>query len=198
MGIQYFHDCESAAKESHLQEDYNPSADSHHHTADYDMGEGADAELGEGLVEVEEGYSEEGLAALLASQTSIQEEMHGRLAVKIAKHAKLFSSDSSDWKIGNRSTISNAMGDDLMKLMAWKSQMKQDVLAQNPIPVLLMHPVQLMAVMSSNYWAMMRNLTQCPMMNLKCLSSHLNHLCHLFTHPILNSINFRPDIFLAI
>ena len=162
------------------------------------MGEGADAELGEGLVEVEEGYSEEGLAALLASQTSIQEEMHGRLAVKIAKHAKLFSSDSSDWKIGNRSTISNAMGDDLMKLMAWKSQMKQDVLAQNPIPVLLMHPVQLMAVMSSNYWAMMRNLTQCPMMNLKCLSSHLNHLCHLFTHPILNPISFRPDIFLEI
>ena len=131
-GIQYFHDCESAAKESHFQEDYNPSADSRHHTTDYDMGEGADAELGEGLVEVEEGYSEEGLAALLASQTSVQEEMHGRLAVEIAKRAKLFSNDFSDWKIGNGSTISNAMGDDLMKLMAWKSQMKQDILAQNP------------------------------------------------------------------
>lgn len=92
----------------------------------------AEAELGEGIgEEAQSSYSKEGLVALSASQTSVQEKLHGHLAVEIAKQAKFFTSTASEWQVSGTSTMANAMGDDLIKLMAWKAQMKQDVLAQD-------------------------------------------------------------------
>lgn len=130
-GIQYFHDCEAAAKESHLQEDFFSSNDSCHHNGNYEV-EVAEAELGEGIgKEAQSGYSKEGLVALSVLQTSVQEKLHGHLAVEIAKQAKFFTSTASEWQVSGTSTMANAMGDDLIKLMAWKAQMKQDVLAQD-------------------------------------------------------------------
>lgn len=130
-GIQYFHDCEAAAKESCLQEDFFSSNGSCHHNGNYEV-EVAEAELGEGIgEEAQSSYSKEGLVALSASQTSVQEKLHGHLAVEIAKQAKFFTSTASEWQVSGTSTMANAMGDDLIKLMAWKTQMKQDVLAQD-------------------------------------------------------------------
>ena len=130
-GIQYFHDCEAAAKESHLQEDFFSSNDSCHHNGNYEV-EVAEAELGEGIgKEAQSGYSKEGLVALSVLQTSVQEKLHGHLAVEIAKQAKFFTSTASEWQVSGTSTMANTMGDDLIKLMAWKAQMKQDVLAQD-------------------------------------------------------------------
>lgn len=77
-GIQYFHDCETAASQSHVKEDFFSVKESGHRNADYEV----KVELGEGISEgSQSGYTEEGLVALIASQTSIQEELHGHLAV---------------------------------------------------------------------------------------------------------------------
>ena len=119
-------------KESCLQEDFFSSNDSHHHNGNY-KAEVAEAELGKGIgEESQSGYSKEGLAALIASQTSVQEELHGHLAVEIAKQAKFFTSTASEWQVSRTSMTANATGDNLIKLMAWKAQMKQDVLSQDP------------------------------------------------------------------
>lgn len=110
-GIRYFHNCETAAKGSRNEEEVFVE--------------------GEGVLEVEQGLSVEGLANLIASQTPLQEENHGHLAVEIAKCAKIFASDISRWMVKENSTVGNATGGDLVNLAAWKAQMKHNVLVQN-------------------------------------------------------------------
>lgn len=127
-GIQYFHECESAAKASRQQEDTLVEEDPHHH---YDRTADVGDELGEDFREVDSGYSEEGLADLIASQTPTEELHHALLAVEIAKRSKIFSNHNSWWEIGMDGSVGNATGDDLTKLAQWKGQMKRDVVTQN-------------------------------------------------------------------
>jgi hypothetical protein len=87
--------------------------------------------LGEDIMEADHGLSKEGLENLIATQTPLQAETHGCLAVKIVKRAKIFSSDTLRWPLNEHSAVGNATGDDLSKLITWKAQMKFDVLAQN-------------------------------------------------------------------
>ena len=73
-GIQYFHDCDTAAKERHNEEDQLEEAvirRGHQFGFDNEL----DAmKLGEDVVDEDVGYSEEGLA-LVASQTPLREEI---------------------------------------------------------------------------------------------------------------------------
>ena len=87
--------------------------------------------LGEDIMEADHGLNKEGLENLIAVQTPLQKETHGHLAVEIAKRVKIFSSDTSRWSLNEHSSVGNATGDDLSNLIAWKAQMKSDVLVQN-------------------------------------------------------------------
>jgi hypothetical protein len=127
-GIQYFHECESAAKERRQEDDILVEEDPRHH---FDRQADEDYELGEDFVEVENEYSEEGLAKLIASQTPVEELTHALLAVEIAKRAKIFTNECSRWSVNEGGSVGNATGDDLTKLMQWKVQMKKDVVSQN-------------------------------------------------------------------
>jgi len=106
--------------------------------------------------------SEEGLAVLIASKVPWREELHGRLAVEVAKSAKIFLDDDSDsvpsWlaeitagEVGGDSVasgarfvlpasgiqpvvlgIQNANEDNIRSFLSWKEQMAWDVHDQNP------------------------------------------------------------------
>ena len=92
---------------------------------------GLDFELDE---DAEESFfTEEGLTNLMASQTPLWEELHGHHAVEITKYTKIFTRDLSLWQMDPNSTpISNAMGNDLTKLIGRKKQLEASVNAQNP------------------------------------------------------------------
>ena len=129
-GIQYFHDCQTAAKES--RNDENIFVDDTSRGGQQMEADNTDFfGLGEDIMEADHGLSEEGLENLIAAQTPLQEETHGRLAVEIAKRAKIFSSDTSRWSLNEHSSVGNATSNDFSNLIAWKAQMKSDVLAQN-------------------------------------------------------------------
>ena len=129
-GIQYFHECESAAKKSRVQdlrlvEEINLC---NSHAFNEDIG---NDELGEDYVEINSGFSEEGLVQLIASQTPTDELHHTLLAIEIAKRSKIFPNHGAQWQVRNESLVGNASGDDFVKLMQWKAQMKRDIVMQN-------------------------------------------------------------------
>lgn len=99
-GIQYFHDCESAAKESRDHEDLfidndgSPLAGSEEVEGDFG--------LREDYLEPEMTLTEEGFAELIAAQTSVQEENHARLALEIAKRARVFANNDTHWSMTGR------------------------------------------------------------------------------------------------
>ena len=153
-GIQYFHECEnsacrhSVATQSALGRrkptDTAEQDEDFHLDEDYEGSNGAQVEM-----------NEEGLATLIASQVPWREELHGRLAVKAAKSAKIFQDDDDDtpsWLKGNTTSvinpvatdglpaseiqptilgIRNANDNDIRSFLAWKEQMSQDVHKQN-------------------------------------------------------------------
>ena len=81
-----------------------------------DDAHGSDCELDEDAKE--SFFTEEGLASLMASQTPLQEELHGCHTVELAKYVKIFTGDLSLWQMNpNSMPISNATGDDLTKLI---------------------------------------------------------------------------------
>ncbi|KAJ7882749.1 hypothetical protein B0H14DRAFT_2565143 [Mycena olivaceomarginata] len=96
----------------------------------------ADEELGEDAEpQVQENITEESIAALVASQTPLKEFQHGRLAVEIARMAKIFPNDSSQWSVGpEQPSVSSATGDDLSNLIKWRGQLERDVQQLNTPP----------------------------------------------------------------
>ena len=73
-GIQYFHECESAAKKGREDEEAVEWA---HQERRENLGEDFDDfGLEEDVVEEDSGLSEEGLANLIAAQTPLQEMLH--------------------------------------------------------------------------------------------------------------------------
>ena len=107
-GIQYFHECESAAH----AEDVQP----YPHTTPADQN--SDDELGVDHIPITQGLSEEGLALLKTEAISLREEQHGRMAIEIAKHLGIFRNDQSAWLIGE-STPANATEDALSRISMW-------------------------------------------------------------------------------
>ena len=87
--------------------------------------------MGEDFRKVDSGYSKEGLANLIASQTPVDELHHALLAIEIAKCSKIFANHNSQWEVGTDGLVGNATGNDVVNLMQWKGQMKRDVVTQN-------------------------------------------------------------------
>jgi PIF1-like helicase len=126
-GIQYFHECETSAKDKRTKEDMESEI---YESGDARDDEAGGSELEEDTVDVEEIFTEEGLAAMEAAATPWRELLHARLAVEIAKQARIFPKDTSQWDVGPVK-VHNAGGDDLHRLLVWKSQMKKDIANQN-------------------------------------------------------------------
>lgn len=129
-GIQYFHECDTAAKDQRNVAEQSEEARFLRQVSD-DTDQDESAENVEDIAYQEMGYSEEGLASLIASQTPIQEEIHARMAVEIAKRAKLFSRAQDPWAVQSSSQVGNASGADLHNLFRWKEQMKRDIISQD-------------------------------------------------------------------
>jgi hypothetical protein len=97
------------------------------HVEDNDIFElGEDAPVDNGT------FTEEGLAALIATQVPLHEELHGQYAVERAKYVKIFTGDTISWNIDPTSQpIVNVTGDELHNLLEWKTHLEADVNAQN-------------------------------------------------------------------
>ena len=114
-GIQYFHDCKS-------------SSDSDHHPRDVAGPSGAldmyeDELTDENRDQYEVGLSEETFQDVIAAQTPINKILHMRFAIEIARLADIFQNDNPCWPIQHPSSVSNASGNDLTRLLEWKRQL---------------------------------------------------------------------------
>ena len=110
-GIQYFHECESAAH----TDDSQPFPDVI--PADQTM----DDESGIDHISNSRGFSEEGLALLKAEAIPLREELHGRAAIEIAKHLGIFQNDQSVWPINRGNSPTNATETDLSRISMWSN-----------------------------------------------------------------------------
>jgi hypothetical protein len=126
-GIQYFHECESATQMRPGNDANDPGSTKSHHQRANDV----EYEPGEDIPDSDEAFTEVGLASLIASQTPFREECHGRIAVMLAKQARIFSEDNSSWTVQQDRTLENATGAHISNLMSWKEQMEVDVNSQN-------------------------------------------------------------------
>jgi hypothetical protein len=117
---QYFHECQTAADRDEGQ--WMPKADP---LGDEANGGETTYELGEdGIYDVEDDeYTEAGLARLLANQRPWREEMHGKMAVELAKQARLLEENSSWTTGGFDENLRRATADDINSLLRWKAQM---------------------------------------------------------------------------
>ena len=129
-GIQYFYESRSAAEQEQEQEQ-DVNTGSTRQAGGFNESE-EDFELGEDAQIPDDTFTEEGLAALIASQVPLREELHGRFAVEKAKYAKIFTGDNSQWNLDKElPPVVNATGDDLCRLLHWRNQMEADVATQN-------------------------------------------------------------------
>jgi hypothetical protein len=124
--IQYYHECQGAAREEHTADQETGIYMNTEETDDRfsDMAKDSDDE--------EEGeYTEEQLAKMIAEKCTQCEKLHAQLAVEAGRHAKLFTGDTVNWNVTQPDRISNATGAQLGQMEKWRDQMKNDVLALN-------------------------------------------------------------------
>ena len=133
-GIQYFYECDTAAREKRSANtnkegnalDFRTQPDEEvwfeediNDTNTYTFNE--DLHIGE-----------DDLANIAATLTPHREEMHGQLAIELARRAQIFPpAIEGEWDVPNENRACNATGGDLRKLEEWKAQMRQDVAIQN-------------------------------------------------------------------
>ena len=121
--IQYFHKCDTAAKQTttkNTNENVRLIADEG--LENMDLPESS---------EQEEEVTEESLAALIASRKSWKEELHGRMAVEIAKKANFFDDCNDQWKTTASGKAAHASQDQLLQLKTWNTQLQHDVQNQD-------------------------------------------------------------------
>ena len=75
---------------------------------------------------------EDALQAIIRTQTSLAEEIHGRMAIEIVKRAGIFEDEqdvaNAHWPIsGKHKELHNAIADDLHNLAVWQKQLEADV-----------------------------------------------------------------------
>ena len=68
---------------------------------------------------------------LISSQKNIREEIHGQLAIEIARQPRNFPPSGNEWHVDPKNHVRTATGGDVRNLLHWKNQMKMDVTAQN-------------------------------------------------------------------
>ena len=117
-GIQYFHECESAAqKDATSPLPYQDSTDAQALQDD---------ESGMDHVPRQLEFSEEGLALLKAENVSLREELHGQMAIELARLLGIFDNKQHDWTVGQNSPP-NATEDDLARISMWYNLLQSAV-----------------------------------------------------------------------
>ena len=125
-GLQYFHECSSAAA--------NDDSVESTFTNQPPQGE-ADGDLeGDDFSLLNEALSEQGLAELKAAAVPYREELHGLLAIEVAKRAKIFTDNNSPWSTTTTQPPRNATDDDLRRFSSWANQLQADVDRRNARP----------------------------------------------------------------
>lgn len=125
-GLQYFHECASAA-----------ATDSR----DVGFARQLSQEAEDGNLEdrdfspVNEGLSEEGLAELKATAVPYREELHGVLAIEVARRAKIFNNHVSSWPNTAAQLPRHATDDDLQMISSWANHLQADVEQKNTRPL---------------------------------------------------------------
>ena len=119
-GIQYFHECESAASAD------NSGPYPIHPTPDTQI---LDDESGMDHIPGCQGFSEEGLALLKAENTPLREQVHGHMAIEVARHVGIFANEQDGWPIGSAHSPSNATEEDFGRIAMW-SKLLQDAVDQ--------------------------------------------------------------------
>ncbi len=129
-GAQYFHECALAAEADRREEDAADTVPGRRER-DYDlMDEDEEDVLGEGGLH-ETVYTEEGLAALKASQVSLPERLHALHAIDAAQRARFFSDCRvTAWPVTGAKAVTAATVQQLHKLQGWRSQLATDVAGQ--------------------------------------------------------------------
>jgi len=125
-GLQYFHECASAAAT-----DSHDSAFAQQLSREAEDGnlEGGDSSP------VSEGLSEEGLAELKAAAVPYREELHGVLAIEVARRAKIFDNNVSLWSTAAAQLPRHPTDDDLRRISSWADQLQADVERKNTRPL---------------------------------------------------------------
>lgn len=127
-GIQYLHDCDAAVRddqEARSTDNRNICTAEHNNREDFEVDGEVDI-----LMHSEEISTEQDLDAVIRAQVSIDEELHGRLAIEYAKRARIFSNEgeSDIWNVSEANVVvGNATGDDLVKLTRWRRQLELEV-----------------------------------------------------------------------
>ena len=128
-GIQYFHECESAVQKDTTDHPSHP----------YQVPPDAqilDDEAGTDHVSHPQGFSEEGLALLKESNVSLREELHGRMAIELARHLGIFGNEQHDWAVDQHTIPSNATQDDLVRISMWHNLLQSAVDGRANAPAL--------------------------------------------------------------
>jgi len=109
-GIQYFHECESAAQRD--------TTGPHPYQVPTET-QDPDDESGMDHIPRTQEFSEEGLALLKEENVSLREELHGRMAIEIARHLGIFDNEQHDWTVDQHAIPSHATQDDLSRISMW-------------------------------------------------------------------------------
>jgi len=125
-GLQYFHECASAAAT-----DSRDSAFTQQLSQEAEAGNMEDVDISP----VSGGLSEEGLAELKAAAVPYREELHGVLAIEVARRAKIFGNDVSSWPSLTAQLPRHATDDDLRRISSWANQLQADVEQKNARPL---------------------------------------------------------------
>ncbi|THG94148.1 hypothetical protein EW026_g7265 [Hermanssonia centrifuga] len=124
-GIQYHHECDSAARAERAaqNQDCERQPQPHNHATGNNGTEHSELEDEDsGLSETQ---SEAHLKHLWSLPSNEKEHLHAVAAVSIAKHHGIFVRGENAWDpLG--STLSNAVGDDVSKLLRWQKQLSAD------------------------------------------------------------------------
>jgi hypothetical protein len=113
-GISYLHDCETAVANDAEKDDIQMIDGRSDEKDGESDSENEYEEESDGSNDMTE---EETLTSIIRAQTSLNEEIHGRLAVEFGKRAKIFQKESEEdiWDLwdGSNAVLGNASGDDL-------------------------------------------------------------------------------------
>ena len=117
-GIQYFHECESAAQKD--------STSSYPRQVPVDT-QILDDESGTDNIPHPQEFSEEGLLLLKEANVSLREELHGRMAIELARYLGIFGNERHEWSIGQHNVLSNATQKDLAHISMWHNLLQSAV-----------------------------------------------------------------------
>ena len=124
-GIQYFHECESAAQKD--------ATDNHPYQVSTDA-RILDDESGTDHIPRPREFSEEGLALLKESSVPLREQLHGRMAIELARHLGIFGNEQHDWAVDKHAVPLNATQDDLVRISMWHNLLRSAVDRKTSVP----------------------------------------------------------------